>query len=164
MIFINLAEAVIRLCLLQELIINWNFTVKVAIKVLCLTIRWFVQGSWQKQWQKNPPTLLGELGISIYYRSFEVPIESWGCSCRTEGPQKQAWSFDYFKCLHYWNLNLIPVMITLRVMPSPILLDPLQNCMEKCIHQTDLPFVISHLRCDCRKLGINFSIGGERLG
>lgn len=51
-------------------------------------------------------------------------------------------------------------MITL--MPSSILLDLLQNCMEKCVHQFDLPFVISHLRCHCRKLGINFPAGRER--
>lgn len=51
-------------------------------------------------------------------------------------------------------------MITL--MPSSILLDLLQSGMEKCVHQSDLPFVISHLRCHCRKLGINFPAGRER--
>lgn len=64
-----------------------------------------------------------------------------------------------FWLFHYWNLNLIPVPITLRAMPSPILPDLLQNHTEKCIHQIDLPFVILHLRWHSRKLAINFSTG-----
>lgn len=63
----------------------------------------------------------------------------------------------FFKHLHYGDLNLIPLRITLRVMPSPILLDLLPNYMERCIGQTDLLFGSSHLRCRRRKPGIAFT-------
>lgn len=50
-------------------------------------------------------------------------------------------------------------MITLRVMPSPIILDLLQNYMERCIGQTALLFGSSPLR----KPGIAFT-AGRRVG